>query len=85
MNTAPVMSHAAAVYLCLSVPVCCVHINTVYSDITHSDPIQVQLLQSLGLCSTLITDGSQPVNLFTTAQGLLGAIGSGPSNTEEED
>ena len=48
-------------------------------------PLQVKLLQSLGLCSTLITDGSQPVNLFTTAQGLLGAIGSGPSNPEEED
>ena len=48
-------------------------------------PIQVKLLQSLGLRSTLITDGSQPVNLFTTAQGLLGAISSGPSNPEEED
>ena len=47
-------------------------------------PIQVKLLQSLGLRSTLITDGSQPVNLFTTAQGLLGAIGSGPSNPEKK-
>ena len=69
------------VYLCL----CYVHMTTIHSDVTHSDPIQVKLLQSLGLRSTLITDGSQPVNLFTTAQGLLGAIGSGPSNTEEED
>ena len=42
-------------------------------------------MQSLGLHSTLITDGSQPVNLFTTVQDLLGAIGSGPSNPEEED
>ena len=47
--------------------------------------LQVKLLQSLGLRSTLITDGSKPVNLFTTAQGLLGAIGSGPANSEEDD
>ena len=75
------------VNVCVRVPMhlCCVHMTTVDSDITHSDPTQVKLLQSLGLRSTLITDGSQPVNLFTTAQGLLGAIGNGPSNTEEED
>lgn len=36
--------------------------------------IQVKLLQSLGLKSTLITDGSSPINLFTTANGLLGAL-----------
>ncbi|XP_036401929.1 major vault protein-like [Megalops cyprinoides] len=36
--------------------------------------LQVKLLQSLGLKSTLITDGSSPVNLFTTANGLLGAL-----------
>ena len=62
----------------LCIRMCCVHMTTIHSDITHSNPIQVKLLQSLGLRSTLITDGSQPVNLFTTAQGLLGAIGSGP-------
>ncbi|XP_009882003.1 PREDICTED: major vault protein [Charadrius vociferus] len=32
----------------------------------------VKLLQGLGLQSTLITDGSSPLNLFTTARGLLG-------------
>uniref|UniRef100_A0A8C1EN58 Major vault protein n=1 Tax=Cyprinus carpio carpio TaxID=630221 RepID=A0A8C1EN58_CYPCA len=36
--------------------------------------LQVKLLQSLGLKSTLITDGSSPINLFTTANGLLGAL-----------
>ncbi|XP_063076722.1 major vault protein [Engraulis encrasicolus] len=36
--------------------------------------LQVKLLQSLGLQSTLITDGSTPINLFGTANGLLGAI-----------
>lgn len=34
--------------------------------------MQVKLLQSLGLKSTLITDGSTPINLFNTALGLLG-------------
>ncbi|XP_056309180.1 major vault protein isoform X2 [Danio aesculapii] len=36
--------------------------------------LQVKLLQSLGLKSTLITDGSSPINLFTTANGLLGSL-----------
>lgn len=34
--------------------------------------MQVKLLQSLGLKSTLITDGSSPINLFDTANGLIG-------------
>ncbi|KAJ8250927.1 hypothetical protein GJAV_G00214840 [Gymnothorax javanicus] len=36
--------------------------------------LQVKLLQALGLKSTLITDGSSPINLFSTAHGLLGAL-----------
>uniref|UniRef100_A0A4W6FHS9 Major vault protein n=1 Tax=Lates calcarifer TaxID=8187 RepID=A0A4W6FHS9_LATCA len=36
--------------------------------------LQVKMLQALGLKSTLITDGSSPINLFTTANGLLGAM-----------
>ncbi|KAG5831988.1 hypothetical protein ANANG_G00286350 [Anguilla anguilla] len=36
--------------------------------------LQVKLLQALGLKSTLITDGSSPINLFSTASGLLGAL-----------
>nr|XP_054749262.1 major vault protein [Lytechinus pictus]XP_054749263.1 major vault protein [Lytechinus pictus] len=36
--------------------------------------MQVKLLSSLGLKSTLITDGSTPINLFNTAQGLLGGF-----------
>ncbi|XP_072560917.1 major vault protein isoform X1 [Paramormyrops kingsleyae] len=36
--------------------------------------LQVKLLQSLGLKSTLITDGSAPINLFSTASGLLGNL-----------
>uniref|UniRef100_A0A4W5PM66 Major vault protein n=1 Tax=Hucho hucho TaxID=62062 RepID=A0A4W5PM66_9TELE len=40
--------------------------------------LQVKLLQSLGLKSTLITDGSSPINLFSTANGLLGALSQSP-------
>ncbi|KAM7147385.1 major vault protein isoform 1-T2 [Molossus nigricans] len=42
-------------------------------DLAVAGPeMQVKLLQSLGLKSTLITDGSTPINLFNTALGLLG-------------
>jgi len=34
----------------------------------------VKMLQALGLKSTLITDGSSPVNLFNTANGLIGGL-----------
>lgn len=42
------------------------------------------MLQALGLKSTLITDGSSPINLFNTAHGLLGGIapGGGASETD---
>ena len=33
------------------------------------------MLQSLGLKSTLITDGKSPINLFDTAHGLIGGLG----------
>jgi len=36
--------------------------------------MQVKLLQSLGLQTTLITDGNAPINLFNTAQGLIGSL-----------
>ena len=39
---------------------------------------QVKLLKSLGLKSTLITDGSSPINLFNTAHGLIGALEAPP-------
>lgn len=42
------------------------------SVFSPSGSLQVKLLQSLGLKSTLITDGSTPINLFSTALGLLG-------------
>uniref|UniRef100_A0A7N6B4N2 Major vault protein n=1 Tax=Anabas testudineus TaxID=64144 RepID=A0A7N6B4N2_ANATE len=46
-------------------------------EIARAGPeLQVKMLQALGLKSTLITDGSSPINLFTTANGLLGHHGS---------
>jgi len=52
-------------------------ISTVGSDIIEAvataGPVQqVELLQSLGLKSFMVTDGNSPINLFHTAQGLLG-------------
>jgi len=42
---------------------------------------QVRMLQSLGLSSTLITDGRTPINLLNTASGLLGSTAlNQPSN-----
>jgi len=45
--------------------------ETIQSIATAGPEMQVKLLKSLGLQSTLITDGSSPINLFNTAQGLV--------------
>jgi len=45
--------------------------NTIKSIATAGPEMQVKLLQSLGLQSTLITDGKSPINLFNTAEGLV--------------
>ena len=46
--------------------------DTIRSIATSGPEMQVKLLQSLGLSTTLITDGNSPINLFNTAQGLIG-------------
>lgn len=46
--------------------------DTIRSIATSGPETQVKLLQSLGLQTTLITDGNSPINLFNTAQGLVG-------------
>jgi len=46
--------------------------ETIRSIASGPQDHQVKMLQALGLKSTLITDGKNPVNLFNTAQGLLG-------------
>lgn len=50
-------------------------------SISQAGPeMQVKMLQSLGIKSTLITDGNSPINLFNTANGLIGQLaGSGAS------
>lgn len=49
-----------------------------HSPSSLSLPLQVKLLSSLGLKSTLITDGNSPINLFNTAHGLVGSMGGQP-------
>lgn len=42
------------------------------ADIARAGPeMQAKLLEGLGIQSTLITDGSSPINLFNTASGLV--------------
>lgn len=48
--------------------------DTIKAIAVSGPEMQVKLLKSLGLSSTLITDGSNPINLFNTAQGLVGGI-----------
>jgi len=44
-------------------------------DMANAGPAtQAKLLSGLGIKSTLITDGNSPINLFTTANGLLGPM-----------
>ena len=45
---------------------------------------QVKLLKSLGLQSTLITDGSSPINLFNTVNGLVGGAIDGASKRQKQ-
>jgi major vault protein len=40
---------------------------------------QASLLKSLGVKSLLVTDGKNPINLFNTANGLIGALPTGNS------
>jgi major vault protein len=58
--------------------------DTIAAISTAGPEMQVKMLQALGLRSTLITDGSNPINLFNTAHGLVGAI-QNPPIIEEQD
>jgi major vault protein len=46
--------------------------TTIKSMAEAGPAMQAKLLQGLGLQSFLITDGNSPINLFNTAQGLIG-------------
>lgn len=52
--------------------------STLQAIATAGPDLQVRMLQALGMKSTVITDGSTPINLFNTAQGLIGGMGAGP-------
>jgi len=71
------------------------YIRLLHSIIEHCKEVliavlidcQVKMLQALGMKSTLITDGSSPINLFTTATGLVGNMVArrGTRNTDDDD
>uniref|UniRef100_A0A183B6K0 MVP_shoulder domain-containing protein n=1 Tax=Echinostoma caproni TaxID=27848 RepID=A0A183B6K0_9TREM len=45
----------------------------------------LRMLSALGLQSTLITDGTTPVNLLSTAHGLIGQLTRQSGETDKED
>lgn len=55
--------------------------STIQAIATAGPEMQVKLLQSLGLKSTLITDGTSPINLFNTAQGLIAGALPAPESS----
>lgn len=59
--------------------------DTLQAIATAGPEMQVKLLQSLGLKSTLITDGQSPINLFNTANGLIGGLVPRKKRQEDED
>ena len=59
--------------------------STIQAIAVSGPEMQVRMLQSLGLKSTLITDGSNPINLFNTANGLVGGLVPRNSRQEEDD
>uniref|UniRef100_A0A8C4PY80 Major vault protein n=1 Tax=Eptatretus burgeri TaxID=7764 RepID=A0A8C4PY80_EPTBU len=48
--------------------------DTIKAMASAGPDTQVKMLKALGLQSALITDGSSPVNLLTTAAGLVGGL-----------
>jgi len=46
--------------------------DTLVSIANAGPEMQAKLLESLGLKGYLLTDGKSPINLFNTAQGLIG-------------
>ena len=51
--------------------------STLQAIATAGPDLQVRMLKALGMKSTVITDGTTPINLFNTAQGLIGGLGGG--------
>ncbi|CAH8470520.1 unnamed protein product [Schistosoma bovis] len=53
--------------------------DTLRAMATAESDHNLSMLNALGLQSTLITDGTTPVNLLTTAHGLIGSVFEGSS------
>lgn len=53
--------------------------DTVVAISQAGPEMQAQLLEGLGLKGYLITDGNSPINLFNTAQGMIGVPGAAPA------
>jgi len=51
---------------------------------TAGPDLQLKMLQALGLQSTLITDGTNPINLFNTANGLIGSLQQKKQKKDDE-
>jgi len=59
--------------------------STIKSIASAGPELQAKLLQGLGLKSFMITDGTSPINLFNTANGLIGGnVGSSQPKPELE-
>jgi len=58
--------------------------DTIKSIARAGPEMQAKLLKGLGLKSFLITDGNSPINLFSTASGLIGTPGSAASKATNQ-
>jgi len=57
--------------------------NTLKSIAQAGPELQAKLLQGLGLKSFMITDGNSPINLFNTANGLIGGSMGGSHSSND--
>ena len=71
-------------YFVLNIYLIICNISTILFGHISLIVFQVKLLKSLGLQSTLITDGSSPINLFNTAHGLVGGALDGASKGQKQ-
>jgi major vault protein len=53
--------------------------DTIVAIAEAGPEMQAKLLEGLGLKGYLITDGNSPINLFNTAQGMVGTTGAPPT------
>ena len=59
--------------------------DTIKSIAQAGPEMQAKLLKGLGLKGFMITDGSSPINLFNTAQGLIGGGAAAPKRAAASD